>query len=66
MEKAINKTTLAQMYGWNLSIFVKKVNLSGKLLQELKKEAEYNPYQRIFTPKQVEIIYKHFGKPENE
>jgi len=63
MEKSINKTSLAQKYGWTLDFLVKKINSTSELYQELKFSANYNPYQRIFTPKQVEIIYNHFGKP---
>ncbi len=64
MEKSINKTKLAQMYGWNLQFLVKRINRSAELLKELT-ETGYYSNQRIFTPKQVEIIFKHFGYREN-
>jgi|JFJP01.1.fsa_nt_gi uncharacterized protein YktA (UPF0223 family) len=66
MVKSINKTTLANKYGWSYKFLVRKMNTSKDLMTELKETADYNPYQRIFTPKQIAIIYKHFGNPENE
>ena len=62
MEQSINKTKLAQMYGWNLQFLVKRINTSAELLKELT-ETGYYSNQRIFTPKQIEIIFKHFGNP---
>ena len=62
MEQSINKTKLAQMYGWNLQFLVKRINTSAELLKELTKTG-YFTNQRIFTPKQVEIIFNHFGNP---
>lgn len=65
MTKPINKTTLAGEYGWTLRFLVRKINTSPELLKELRQKTNYCFYQRIFTPIQVEIIYKHFGKPVN-
>lgn len=64
MPQSINKTILAAKFGWTLRFFVHKLNTSPELLSELKDSAKYNLYQRIYTPKQIEIIYKHFGNPE--
>ncbi|MEN8121370.1 MAG: DUF4248 domain-containing protein [Bacteroidota bacterium] len=60
---SINKTELARKYGWTIDFFRKKVNTTPGLLDELKK-TDYNLYQRIFTPKQVLIIYQFLGNPE--
>jgi hypothetical protein len=64
MQKSVNKTTLAAKYGWHYSFLVKKINTCRELYKELRETADYNPYQRLITPKQVEIIYKYFGNPE--
>ena len=64
MDNSINKTLLANRFGWRLNFFTKKINTTPGLLQELKDVANYYPYQRLFTPKQVEIIYKYLGNPE--
>jgi len=66
MANSINKTTLARMYGWTLKYLAYKINTSKNLLSELKQSTEYNPYQRLFTPLQIEIIFKHFGTPESD
>jgi hypothetical protein len=64
MSASINKTQLARKFGWTVEFLVKKINTSKNLYKELTEQAEYNPYQRIFTPLQVDIIYKYFGNPE--
>ncbi len=64
MQKVINKTSLAELYGWNLSFLRKQLSTNKNLLQELTIEANYKPGQRILTPKQINIIFKHLGNPE--
>lgn len=64
MQKSINKTTLAAKFGWDYNFLVRTINKNSKLYNELKESANYNPYQRLLTPLQVEIIYKHLGNPE--
>jgi hypothetical protein len=64
MQKVINKTSLAELYGWNLSFLRKQLSTNKNLLQELTIKANYKPGQRILTPKQVNIIFKHLGNPE--
>ncbi|MEN8122469.1 MAG: DUF4248 domain-containing protein [Bacteroidota bacterium] len=59
---SISKSKLAKKYGWSLVLLRKRINLNPKLRQELR-ENFYNSYQKVFTPLQVEIIYKHLGKP---
>lgn len=61
---SINKTGLANKYGWRLNFLTRKINTTKGLLEKLKKEASYQPYQRLFTPKQIEIIYEFLGNPE--
>ena len=60
---AINKTSLANKYGWTLKYLMNKINTTKKLLIELKEEGDYRSHMRILTPKQVDIIYRHFGEP---
>ncbi|MEN8123192.1 MAG: DUF4248 domain-containing protein [Bacteroidota bacterium] len=62
MKESINKTTLAQMYGWNLQFLVNRINTLSELVKELEGTGYYNN-QRIFTPKQVKIIFKHLCNP---
>lgn len=64
-ENSISKSKLAKMYGWSLVLLRKRINLNPNLRQELK-ENFYNSYQKVFTPLQVEIIYKHLGKPKGD
>ena len=63
MSKSVNKTELAKQYGWGQYFLTKKINTIPGLLDELKKEADYKLYQRVFTRKQLEIIYKYLGNP---
>jgi len=65
MAKSVNKTELARQYGWGQYYLTKKINTTPGLLKELKEKANYDIYQRLFTLKQLEIIYKHFGNPNN-
>lgn len=66
MVSAINKTSLANQYGWSLKFLMNKINTTKELYQELKIDAGYRSHMRILTPKQVEIIYKYFGEPETK
>jgi len=59
----MNKSTIAKKYGWTLNFFVHKINDSTLLLNALEM-AGYNKKQRIFTQRQLEIIYEHLGNPE--
>ena len=61
-DNSISKSKLAKMYGWSLVLLRKRINLNPNLRQELRKNF-YNPYQKVFTPLQVEIIYTYLGKP---
>jgi hypothetical protein len=63
MELAVNKTELAQRYGWTLKFLRTKINTTPGLLDALKK-ADYNLYQRVLTPLQVDIIYNYLGNPQ--
>ena len=62
-DNSISKSKLAKMYGWSLVLLRKRINLNDKLFKELM-ENYYNYNQKVFTPLQVEIIYKYLGKPE--
>jgi len=55
MRKTKTKSELAKLYGVHVSTFMNWI----KEIAELK----LNPSQRIFTPKQVELIYKNLGEP---
>ncbi len=63
MVKALNKSTIAKKYNWTLNFFVHKINDSTLLLNALEM-AGYNKNQRIFTQRQLDIIYDHLGNPE--
>jgi len=52
---------MAELYGWSLNFFVRKINTTPGLLNELKQKADYNTYQRHLTPLQVQIIKKYLG-----
>jgi len=56
--KTINITTLSNMYGVCY-------NTMRKMLNEIP-ELELKKGQRILTPKQLMIIYNHFGTPSTK
>jgi len=55
MKKTYSKTELAHLYHVNYNTFMKWI----KNIPELKLTTK----QRIFTPKQIEIIFKELGEP---
>jgi hypothetical protein len=63
MGTAINKSILAQKYGWSLKVLMTRINSNEELYNRLKKETGYHYMTRILTPKQVELIYLYFGEP---
>ena len=63
-DNSISKSKLAKMYGWSIVLLRKRINLNDKLREELM-ENSYNYFQKVLTPLQVEIIFKHLGKPED-
>ena len=54
--KAYSKTELARIYQVHYDTFKKWIDLIPDL--------GLTPTQRILTPKQVEKIFKHVGKPD--
>lgn len=62
--KPINKTSLAQKYGWTTNFLVKWINQHPALLNELIETGYIPKKDRIFTPKQIDIIYKYLGDPD--
>ena len=61
--KSMTKSKLAGKYGWSLVLLRKKINTNRELWGELR-ENSYEPYQKVLTPLQVEIIFKYLGRPE--
>lgn len=55
--KTINLTLLAQAYGVNIATL-------KKWIQPFQEEIKYRNHQRIFTPKQVSIIFEKLGMPD--
>ncbi len=56
-KKSKTKGQLAEAYGVHPSTFLRWLK---KIPESILK---YNPRNRIFTPKEVEIIIKHLGEP---
>jgi len=59
----MTKSKLDRKYGWSLVLLRTKINTNRDLWEELK-ENSYDPYQKVLTPLQVEIIFKYLGRPE--
>ena len=55
MKKTASKTELAKLYGVHITTLMNWI----KKIPNLK----LTPNQRIFTPRQVQIIYDHLGEP---
>jgi len=55
MKKTYSKTQLAKLYNVSYNTFINWV----KNIPELR----LSPKQRIFTPKQLEILFEHLGEP---
>lgn len=55
MHRTKSKSELAKLYGVHVSTFMNWI----KEIADLK----LKPNQKIFTPKQVELIYENLGEP---
>ncbi len=55
MKKSYSKTQLAKLYHVSYNTFMSWI----KNIPELK----LSPKQRIFTPKQIEILFRELGEP---
>lgn len=63
--KSLSKSELAHLYEVSIQTLSNWIDLNSKLKEDLK-ETDYQKTSRIFTPKQVSIIFKHLGEPLND
>ena len=61
MVKSLSKSQLAQdYYNVDVKTLMRWINTNFDLLWQLQ-DAAYKPTNKIFTPKQIQIIRKHLG-----
>lgn len=60
--KSYSKSQIAIAYDRSVATITNWIKRNPALLQELK-ETGYDKFQKEFTVKQVEIIFRHLGTP---
>lgn len=66
--RTYSKMELAQLYMPTLSPFTARLQLMRWIadndeLQQALRATGYNKHNKLFTPKQVELIFNHLGEP---